>query len=94
MRVWWGNREANGQAWRYDFKAELERAQAAALEDSSKAEATLNAVYNLDRKHPNSQEDLEHLPPEELVKSILAKEQRIAEIMREIEAALGEPVTV
>ena len=94
VRAWWHNREENAQAWRYDFGAELEHAQAAALEDPSKADATLNAVYNLDRKHPDNQEGLEHLPPDELVKSILAKEQRIAEIMREIEAALVEPVAV
>lgn len=94
VRAWWGSREENAQAWRYNFRAELEKAQAAALEDPSKAEATLNAVYNLDRKHPDSQEDLEHLPPEELVRSIMAKEQRIAEIMQEIQAVLGEPVAV
>lgn len=162
VRAWWGNRQENAQAWRYDFKAavlqaekearpyqdaasqalheaaallqqaqELETAlkplaalenmspdrttrqeiadlraqlklkkadekeqRALAGEETAKANAILWAVYNLDRKHPDSQEDLEHLPPEELVNSILAKEQRIAEIMREIEAALGEPVVV
>ncbi len=84
-----------------DLRARLEQNKKAekaqrtlAGEETSKANALLWSVYNLDRKHPDSQEDLEHLPPEELVQSILAKEQRIAEIMREIEAALGEPVAV
>lgn len=43
---------------------------------------------NLDVKNPNSAEALEHLPPEQLVADIIAKEQRIIEIMREIEAEM------
>ncbi len=39
---------------------------------------------NLDRKNPNAATDITHLPPEELVASILHKEQRIAEIMGNI----------
>jgi len=44
---------------------------------------------NLDRKNPSAKVDIEHLPPEELVDSIMAKEARIAELMREIKSALG-----
>jgi type I restriction enzyme M protein len=44
---------------------------------------------NLDRKNPNAKADAEHLPPEHLVASIIAKEQRILELMGEIRAALG-----
>jgi type I restriction enzyme M protein len=44
--------------------------------------------YNLDIKNPHSKEELEHLPPEELVDNILAKERRIAEIMTEIKSTL------
>ncbi len=43
---------------------------------------------NLDRKNPRAKVDVEHLPPEELVASIIAKEARIAELMREVMAAL------
>jgi len=43
---------------------------------------------NLDVKNPHSKEELEHLPPEELVESILQKEQRIAEIVNEIRQTL------
>ena len=43
---------------------------------------------NLDIKNPNSAEALEHLPPEQLVEDILAKERRIIEIMEEIKAEL------
>lgn len=35
---------------------------------------------NLDVKNPHGKEELEHLPPEELVDYILSKEMRIAEI--------------
>lgn len=45
---------------------------------------------NLDLKNPNSAEALEHLPPEQLVDDILAKERRIIEIMQEIKAELAE----
>ena len=44
---------------------------------------------NLDIKNPNSTAELEHLPPEQLVADILAKEQRIIEIMGEIQEVLG-----
>ena len=44
--------------------------------------------YNLDVKNPNRADDYEHLPPEKLADDILAKEQRIAEIMAEIQAML------
>lgn len=46
--------------------------------------------YNLDRKNPNRKDDIEHLPPEQLVESILQKELRIMEIMGEIKQLLGE----
>ncbi len=45
--------------------------------------------YNLDLKNPNAAEPLEHLPPEQLAASTLEKEQRIAELMREIQQALA-----
>jgi type I restriction enzyme M protein len=45
--------------------------------------------YNLDRKNPRGKEDISHLPPEQLVDSILQKEQRIAALMKNIKAALA-----
>jgi type I restriction enzyme M protein len=44
---------------------------------------------NLDIKNPNSKQDFEHLPPEQLVEDILHKERRIMEIMGEIQQVLG-----
>lgn len=43
---------------------------------------------NLDVNNPNSQEALEHLPPEQLAADILDKEQQIIKIMEEIKAEL------
>lgn len=53
------------------------------------ASELLAAGCNLDRKNPRAKVDIEHLPPEELVDSIMTKEARIAELMREIKSALG-----
>jgi type I restriction enzyme M protein len=43
---------------------------------------------NLDRKNPRGKEDITHLPPEQLVESIITKERRILEIMDEIKRLL------
>jgi type I restriction enzyme M protein len=48
---------------------------------------------NLDRKNPLAATDITHLPPEELVASILHKEQRIAEILGNIRDLLGKHIT-
>ncbi len=45
--------------------------------------------YNLDIKNPNAAEDLEHLPPEQLLEDIVLKEQRILEILGELRAELN-----
>jgi type I restriction enzyme M protein len=45
---------------------------------------------NLDRKNPRGRPDFEHLPPEQLADDILAKEQRIAELLAGIKAILRE----
>lgn len=48
----------------------------------------LDANCNIDRKNPNGKVEFEHLPPDQLADDILKKELRIAELMREIKAAL------
>jgi len=48
----------------------------------------VSSGYNLDRKNPHGKQDLVHLPPAELVASIMAKEQQIADIMKEIRQML------
>ena len=75
------NREENERAWKIRAK------------DVLKYDDTDNLIsVNLDIKNPNSKQDFEHLPPEQLTDDILKKEQRIGEIMMEIKKALQEPL--
>ena len=46
--------------------------------------------YNLDLKNPSAAEDIAHLPPEQLVADILAKEARIALLLGEIRTLLAD----
>jgi type I restriction enzyme M protein len=75
--AWWKKREPNEQAWKVPVGDVLKLNPDGSL---------LSA--NLDIKNPNRRQELEHLPPEQLVESILAKEQRIAELMAEIKSLL------
>jgi type I restriction enzyme M protein len=76
---WWTKREASERAWKIQAS------------DVMKFDAQGNLLSaNLDIKNPNRKQDLEHLPPEQLVESILAKERRIAEVMAEIKQVLVE----
>lgn len=77
--AWWNNRGENEQAWKVAASELVEY-----NEDGS-----LRAV-NLDRKNPRSKEDIMHLPPEQLVASILQKEQRIAEVIGNIQKLFAE----
>ena len=43
-------------------------------------------------KDPNSNQKIEHMPPEQLVEDILAKEQQIIKIINEIKKLLEEVV--
>lgn len=76
---WWGKRKESGVAWKVNVKDLVKR-------DS---EGNLVSV-NLDMKNPNAKEDLEHFPPEQLADSILEKENRIAEIMKDIKQAIKQ----
>ena len=58
-----------------------------------RAEELLSAGCNLDRKNPRGKDDITHLPPEQLVASILDKERRIVEIMGAIHGLLGRDRT-
>ena len=46
--------------------------------------------YNLEFKNPNGKADYEHLSPEQLTEDILKKEERIVEIMNEIQMILND----
>jgi type I restriction enzyme M protein len=79
--AWWKKREENDCAWRVPVRDVLRYDEGGNL-----------LSVNLDIKNPNSRQDLEHLPPEQLAEDILAKERRIAEIMEEIRRTLAEGV--
>lgn len=61
-----------------------------AKEEQSKGDSIYSAIYNLDRKNPNSGQDFEHLPPEQLLADILEKDQKIATIMNEINLIINQ----
>jgi len=77
--AWWENRQENDRAWRVKVADVLRYDENGGL-----------LSVNLDIKNPKASVDLEHLPPEKLVEDILRKEDRIAEILREIRTVLGE----
>lgn len=75
-----------------DFRACMEWWTAREENDQAwtvSAAELIGANGNLDRKNPRAKVDFEHLPPDQLADDILQKELRIAELMREIKAALG-----
>jgi type I restriction enzyme M protein len=78
---WWDQREANERAWKVAAVDVLKY----------NGEGAILSV-NLDIKNPNKADDLEHLPPEQLVESILEKERKIEGLMEEIKALLVKGV--
>ncbi|MFP4395333.1 MAG: N-6 DNA methylase, partial [Anaerolineales bacterium] len=74
---WWDDREETDQAWKVGIDEVLKYDDAGDL---------LSA--NLDVKNPNAGDEIEHRPPEELVREIVAKERRILALMEEIAAEL------
>ena len=57
------------------------------------ASELLASNCNLDRKNPRASEDINHLPPQQLVSSIIQKEQRITEIITRIRDLLAQQAT-
>ncbi len=79
--AWWGMREENDRAWKVPVEEILKY----------NGEGRLVSV-NLDIKNPRGKDDVAHLPPEQLVVSILEKEHRIVEIVGRIKALLEKPL--
>jgi type I restriction enzyme M protein len=78
--AWWKDRRDSSQAWRVKASDVLR------YEGDGATKRVVSC--NLDIKNPNAPQDLEHLPPEQLVADIIAKERRIVEIMDEINSLL------
>ncbi len=86
-------RRALGGSASLELEAEALR-WASPRDEQGKGDAIYWAVYNLDQKNPKSQNEFEHLPPEQLLADIVKKDQRVAELMAEIATVLqkqGEP---
>ena len=77
LLAWWDQRAENERAWKVQAEQVLVYGENGNL-----------ASVNLDIKNPRRAEDLEHLPPEKLVESILNKERQIEQIMTEIKSML------
>jgi type I restriction enzyme M protein len=74
---WWDARVENEHAWKVR------------VDEVLKYDENKNLLsVNLDINNPRRKDDLEHLPPHELVESILTKEKNIAELMGEIKSLL------
>jgi type I restriction enzyme M protein len=73
-----GKRRENEHAWKVRAEEVIRYDEAGSLVSG-----------NLDIKNPSGKASLEHLPPELLLGDIIAKEQRILEIMDEIRAELS-----
>ncbi|MBI3462194.1 MAG: N-6 DNA methylase, partial [Planctomycetes bacterium] len=70
-------------------RSETERAWRVPVEDILKYDSADSLVScNLDIKNPNSAAGIDHLPPETIADDILAKGQRMIQIMKEIKAEL------
>lgn len=73
------------QAW-WDRREEGEQAWKVS------AQELLGNGCNLDRKNPNAKDDITHRAPQELVASILQKEEQIAAIVRRIQGLLADGI--
>ena len=55
-----------------------------------KASEIAKRGYNLDLKNPNAKQGVEHVPPAELVARMRVHEGEVQNLLREIEALVGE----
>jgi len=76
---WWNNRRQGKNAWKVKPSDVLKFDKKGELLSS-----------NLDIKNPRGDEEIEHLPPEQLVKRIRERESEIATLMAEVETLLVE----
>ncbi|MBI3165938.1 MAG: N-6 DNA methylase, partial [Chloroflexi bacterium] len=73
----------------WDARVESEHAWKVRVDDVLKYDENKNLLsVNLDIKNPNSNENLEHLPPLELAENIILKEKQIAELMNEVKSLM------
>lgn len=78
LTKWWSKRKENDNAWKVKLKDIL-------LKDD---EGKLLSV-NLDLKNPNTKGEFEYREPTELINSIMGKERKVMELMKEIESEIN-----
>lgn len=78
-KKWWSRQKANSHAWKVKASKIIKR----------DTDGKLVSV-NLDLKNPHSLEALEHLPPSELLESIIQKESEVIEVLNELKALISE----
>jgi type I restriction enzyme M protein len=83
LLAWWKDRKESSQAWRVKASDVLR------YEGDGGSKRVMSC--NLDIKNPNAAQDLEHMPPLQLVADIIAKERRILEMMERINSLLVQP---
>ena len=92
-----GLTELSEKAAIQDQQKELKSRQRQHEENAKTAQREGDAIYwpiyNLDIKNPHGKEALEHVPPHELVASMLAKEQDVIKLLAEIDALVNEADT-
>ncbi|WP_312296918.1 class I SAM-dependent DNA methyltransferase [Chryseobacterium sp.] len=74
LKKWWNNRKENESAWKVDVSTLIHTDEKGRL---------LNV--NLDVKNPNVKSEFEYIEPSVLIASILEKEVKVLNIMKEIE---------
>jgi type I restriction enzyme M protein len=79
--MWWNDRSENDRAWKMPVGHVL----------NYENEGRLVSV-NLDIKNPNGKADFEHLPPQQLVEDIIAKERTILAILEAVKEELARPL--
>jgi type I restriction enzyme M protein len=74
IKKWWNKREENENAWKVKINAVL------IVDNEGKI-----ITVNLDIKNPNRKSGLEYKDPTEVINSILDKEKRVLQLMKDIE---------
>ncbi len=82
IKEWWNKRKENDNAWKVKLKDVLQ------TNDEGKL---LNV--NLDLKNPNRKGEFEYREPTELINSIMEKEKRVMQLMKEIESTIQTTVS-
>jgi type I restriction enzyme M protein len=73
-----------------DLKARQRKHEDTAKAAQREGDAIYWPIHNLDIKNPHAKEALEHIPPKELVASMLKKEQEVADLLAEINLLISE----